>query len=317
MIFSAYDLACSVRDVRTVQKFLFDQLNAFRPAAFHLLLTSFPWAGILTTNYDLIIERAYGQAKSPLQRLVPNVKDEDGATQRLDHRSLLYVKRHGCITRHHEVHPPLIASTEQLIAFREGRQGQFDTFLEWAKTKTLIFAGYAFLDSDLRLLFDQIIREGDNRPRHYIVNRNLLPLEEAYWRDRRVVALNLSFEEFLNKLDSNIAADKRAIGVLAVSSLHKSTFTRFITTAGGSESEEWPAPGLDDTQLSKSGLPLELHRAQITDRRVSAFRVVEALDIVKHVCLCFIARPVRFIAGALGLQRREEALHRSVVPHVA
>src|SRR5690242_17699600 len=56
----------------------------------------------------------------------------------------------------------------------------------------------------------------------------------------------------------------------------------------------WPAPGLDDTQLSKSGLPLELHRAQITDRRVSAFRVVEALDIVKHVCLCFIARPVRF-----------------------
>src|SRR5262249_3103505 len=238
MIFSAYDLACSVRDVRTVQKFLFDQLNAFRPAAFHLLLTSFPWAGILTTNYDLIIERAYGQAKSPLQRLVPNVKDEDGATQRLDHRSLLYVKLHGCITRHHEVHPPLIASTEQLIAFREGRQGQFDTFLEWAKTKTLIFAGYAFLDNDLRLLFDQIIREGDNRPRHYIVNRNLLPLQEAYWRDRRVVALNLSFEEFLNKLDSNIAADKRAIGILAVSSLHKSTFTRFITTARASESEE-------------------------------------------------------------------------------
>jgi hypothetical protein len=60
----------------------------------------------------------------------------------------------------------------------------------------------------------------------------------------------------------------------------------------------WPAPGLDDTQLSKSSLPLELHRAQITDRRIS----VEALDIVKHVCLCFIARPVRFAAGALGLQ---------------
>src|SRR5207245_6760801 len=76
----------------------------------------------------------------------------------------------------------------------------------------------------------------------------------------------------------------------------------------------WPASGLDDTQLSKSGLPLELHRAQIADRRVSAFRVVEALDIVKHVCLCFIARPVRFVAGALGLQRREEALHRGVVP---
>src|SRR5262249_4347785 len=72
---------------------------------------------------------------------------------------------------------------------------------------------------------------------------------------------------------------------------------RLINVTSAQALAMWPAPGLDDTQLSKSGLPLELHRAQITDRRVSAFRVVEALDIVKHVCLCFIARPVRFIAG--------------------
>jgi tRNA(Arg) A34 adenosine deaminase TadA len=31
---------------------------------------------------------------------------------------------------------------------------------------------------------------------------------------------------------------------------------------------KWPAPGLDDTQLGESRLPLELHRAQISDRRV-------------------------------------------------
>ena len=32
--------------------------------------------------------------------------------------------------------------------------------------------------------------------------------------------------------------------------------------------DSWPAPGLDDTQLGESSLPLELHRAQIPDRRV-------------------------------------------------
>jgi hypothetical protein len=98
----------------------------------------------------------------------------------------------------------------------------------------------------------------------------------------------------------------------AVSDTRGNTYTRFVTLGGlavyvsnnskGILNTNWPAPGLDDTQLSKSGLPLELHRAQITDRRMSAFRVVEALDIVKHVCLCFIARPVRFVFGALGLQ---------------
>jgi tetratricopeptide (TPR) repeat protein/cold shock CspA family protein len=235
---SAYDLACSSRDVLAVQKFVFDLLSPFRPADFQLLLASFPWAGILTTNYDLVVERAFSKAKPPLQRLVPNLKDDDGATDRLDQRSVLYVKLHGCITRHHDLHPPLVASTEQLIAFREGRQGQFDTFLEWAKTKTLIFIGYSFLDSNLRLLFNEVIREGDNRPRHYIINRNLLPAEEGYWRDRRVVALNFTFEQFLTALEKEVPEEKRALGVVAKATLHETSFTRFITTSGRRESDD-------------------------------------------------------------------------------
>jgi hypothetical protein len=63
---NAYDLACSERDVRTVQKFLFEHLKDFRPALFHLLIPTFPWAGILTTNYDLIIESI-----QPSQRSAP------------------------------------------------------------------------------------------------------------------------------------------------------------------------------------------------------------------------------------------------------
>jgi len=101
-----YDLACSQRDVRTVQRRVFDILNPFQPAAFHLLIPTFAWAGIAGTNYDLILERAYQRAPNPLQTLVPNVKDGDGATDRLGARSVLYVKLHGCITRHQEVTPP-------------------------------------------------------------------------------------------------------------------------------------------------------------------------------------------------------------------
>ena len=176
--------------------------------------------GLLTTNYDLVVERAYSKAKSPIQRLIPCLKDDDGATDRLDLRSVLYVKLHGCTLVITTDCPPLIASTEQLIAFREGRQGQFDTFLEWAKTKTLMFAGYSFLDSNLRLLFNEVIKEGDNRPRHYIINHHLLAAEEAYWRDRRVVALNFTFEQLLMALDNDLPADKRALGVIAKSALH-------------------------------------------------------------------------------------------------
>jgi SIR2-like domain len=235
---TAYDLSCSQRDVPTVQRFIFDRLNPFQPADFHLLIPQFPWAGLLTTNYDLIVERSYRNARSPIQRLVPYLKDGDGSTRRLDQRSVLYDKLHGCITLHHEVHPPLVASTEQLIAFQDGREGQFDTFLEWAKTKSIIFVGYSFLDPNLRALFNEIIKEGDNRPRHYIANKSLRPAEATYWADRRVTAVGVSFEELLRSLDDAIPAGKRKLGLLANRVLHASSFSRFITVTGREESDD-------------------------------------------------------------------------------
>ena len=79
----------------------------------------------------------------------------------------------------------------------------------------------------------------------------------------------------------------------------------------------WPAPGLDDTQLSESSLSLKLHRAQITDRRVPAFGIVEALDVVEHVRLGLISCSVQLSCRSFCLERREEALHRRIVPDIA
>lgn len=235
---SAYDYACSSRDVPTVQKYIFTRLDPFYPAEFHELITWFVWAGLVTTNYDLIIERAYKSSKEVVQSLVPNVKDNDGSLDNLDSTSVLYVKIHGCISRHTEVHPPLIASTEQLIAFREGRHGQFTTFLEWAKTKTIVFVGYKFNDSNLRQLLDKIIKEGDNRPRHYIVTPTVLPAVEGYWNDRRISALALTFEQFLRKLDQEIPKSARVLAKLTQGEETRTPFTKFITVPNERESAE-------------------------------------------------------------------------------
>lgn len=231
---SAYDLSCSVRDVRTVQRSVFDTLDPIQPAPFHLLVPKFPWAGLATTNYDLVIERAY--AKSGKDTLVPFVKDGDHATDRLTIGSQLYVKLHGCITRHQEVHPPLIASTEQLISHREGRNGQFDTFLEWAKTKTVVFCGYSFLDPNLRALFNEVIKEGDNRPRHYIVNKGAREAEINYWADRRVTAFDATFQNFLEEVDRRATSTAIALGSLMAREPKATSFSKFITTTGACES---------------------------------------------------------------------------------
>jgi len=57
--------------------------------------------------------------------------------------------------------------------------------------------------------------------------------------------------------------------------------------------------------------------AEIAQRRVRARLIVEALDVVEHVCLRVIARSICLPPDPLGLQRGEEALHGGVVPDVA
>ena len=78
----------------------------------------------------------------------------------------------------------------------------------------------------------------------------------------------------------------------------------------------WPAPGFVDTRLSQSRLPFELHRTHITDRQVSAFGIVEALNVVEHTSALASSR-VRYKRCSFGLERGEEALHRRVVPDIA
>lgn len=134
--------------------------------------------------------------------------------------------------------PPLIASTEQLITFREGRKGQFDIFLEWSRNKTIVFVGYAFGDANLRQLLDEIIKEGDNRPRHFIIDPMILPAVSDYWRDRRFISLKMSFEEFLTDLDRAIPANTRSLTSLSVVLSGETKFHKFITVAGRSESQE-------------------------------------------------------------------------------
>lgn len=50
--------------------------------------------------------------------------------------------------------------------------------------------------------------------------------------------------------------------------------------------------------------------ADVTDRRVPPFRILEALDVVEDVRLGLVARAIRFASGALGLPRGKDVTCR-------
>ena len=45
--------------------------------------------------------------------------------------------------------------------------------------------------------------------------------------------------------------------------------------------------------------------------------IIEALDVIKHVGFGLVSRAVRFGRREFGLERGEEALHRSIAPDIA
>lgn len=223
------DLAATAKSGRELQRFIRDTLDPFYPARFHKKIPSFHWAGIATTNFDLVIERAYSSVTDRLQELKPLVRDTPEFMDAIGKGDLLYLKLHGCITAYEQVSPGMVFSTERIVRHKEGRSAQFAQFLEWAKVKTIVFAGYSLRDPDLRSLLDEIVRDGDSRLRHYIVKNGVLDLEERYWGERRFTLIDSTFEAFLDELDSSILAEFRKLSL--VKTENSTSVTKFIASS--------------------------------------------------------------------------------------
>lgn len=221
------DYATTARGKRELQRFIHKAIEPFLPAPFHLRIPRIPWAGLATTNFDLLVERAYG-APGALKRLLPLVSDKPEFFDMVAAGDLVYLKLHGCVSAYEQTSPGMIFSTESILRHIEGRAAQFNQLMEWAVTKTIIFAGYSLRDHDLRSLVDRIIKEGDNRPKHYIVKKGVLPLEADYWSERRFTLIDSTFEQFIEEVDK--ANDGAFRGLAALRSHDATSLGRFIAS---------------------------------------------------------------------------------------
>src|SRR6266849_3702219 len=104
------ELAVNESDLVKVQQFVRELLLPFQPANFHLLVPHFRWHAIVTTNYDLIIERAYEPENAPLQQLVPFVKDGQHVETQMKKAvaGVQYLKLHDCIDHYTDREIPLV-----------------------------------------------------------------------------------------------------------------------------------------------------------------------------------------------------------------
>lgn len=208
------EYAISESGLLQFQAFIADRLRSYLPTPAHRMLPKFLWGGIATTNYDILIERAYQEAVGGLQIPVPIVENGDQILPLMrDPRAVKLLKLHGCINRVANEQCPLILTKDQYTAYRNGRSRLFDQLHEWAYEHTIVFVGHRVEDPNLREVIFELDQRVETRPRYYLVAPDFAPIQARFWEQKRVTVLNHSLESFLAAIDSSLEGELRGLVV--------------------------------------------------------------------------------------------------------
>lgn len=157
---------------------------AFGPGDHHRLLLELPWADVLTTNWDTLLERAAVDLEDRVYSVVRTAEDIPGAP------APRIVKLHGSLPSHR----PFIFTEEDFRTFPE----RFAAFLNLARQTTMenVLVLIGFSGDDPNFLFwsgwvrDQL---GDNAPTIYLVGAlELTPSQRKMLEGRNVRPIDLS-----------------------------------------------------------------------------------------------------------------------------
>ena len=200
--------ASSATSQSEVEQFVKETLEKFEPADFHLIIPTFRWKSIYTTNYDLIIEKAYKKQPKKAQSLLPIYDNQSPAR---DDNALYYVKLHGCITRSSDISLPMILTNKQFIECEQNREKLYARFNSDAYDYPIIFIGHSLKDNDLLEVINKTRKNISYAPKYYLVIPQADQIEKNYWAEQRIEILEGTFEDFLKEIDKSIPKDFRGI----------------------------------------------------------------------------------------------------------
>lgn len=211
------DLAISESSLFEVQLFIAEIFDKYSPNENHKIYTTLPWKAIFTTNYDLILERAYKENKgSNAQDFVSIYRNTPEQQIFKTPNTVPYYKLHGCISYINDQNLPLILSTEQYITHRLNRERLFQNFETLSLDYPILFIGYSNQDPNIRSILKQLEAIKDGRPRSYMVGPNFTDAEIRYWHERKLTPLSFGHEEFIKIVNERITPNERNLAKFRV-----------------------------------------------------------------------------------------------------
>lgn len=197
------NLAVSEATLAPVQEYVADTLRGLMPTPSHHILTTFRWRAIATTNYDTLVEDAYAANKDAPQKVVPLLDDDQNFDIKLHDRDALpLLKLHGCVSQTRNPACPLILSADSFIDYETKRSRLFKWFAELAADRTVLFLGYSLTDPNIVAILERLTQTLPNRLRYYLMTWGITPIEVRYWEKKKIQAVNATFDDVMQALDT-------------------------------------------------------------------------------------------------------------------
>lgn len=194
-----------------VQKFIYETFKDLSPAEFHEKIPTFRWRAIVSTNYDLVVERAYENCKNPLQKIATITKDGELQEALSKQNTVPYIKIHGSILNYADVTIPIVLDSNEYSKFKHGRENIVKAFAEWATQSPIIFCGYSLSDENIKEILFDIGDLSQLRDAYLYVDPTFSDIQTRYWQGRRIFPYAATFEGFLNELDAAIPQVNRIL----------------------------------------------------------------------------------------------------------
>lgn len=245
-------MAISQSSLFDVQDFIRDYISGLLPAEFHKLIPLFKWRALFTTNYDLLIETSYLQVDERVQELSVILSNEDRLDEtRLTNDKLPFLKLHGCVTRTHDSSLPLILTTDQYNDCLRHRDRLFTHLYELAYENTVVFVGHSLLDHNIRTILLKLEKEAPHGQRHYLIKPGVDAIERDFWAEKRITALDISFESFMGETIQQITQTERLLSLVRPPVEHpiQSIFNKHVSPSVElvdflSNKVEWVVPNI-------------------------------------------------------------------------
>ena len=153
---------------RGLDDLICDLLSDLMPTIGHYIAAAFPWCSVITTNYNTVVEDAWGTANAAgysIRHAISIGTDSALGDYSGNNTSMRIYKPHGCINNQGDGNsqPPELVDTQRLIITSNDyyrsqniRKEIYNEIKKDAAVSTMLFIGYSLEDYTFRNMFYQL-----------------------------------------------------------------------------------------------------------------------------------------------------------------